>query len=789
MKINSITNLNNVYSIKSTNSTSFESAEVNSGLKIYNGEIKYPQIYFGSNLTTKKIPCETDKLIKLLDEYLEQPEDLDNMPREEFVIMIVDKLSRFHRRQDERLEQLQQRVLDFKNDRSLSRAQVSREGHALLKEINRLKNEKFYPYKFQKKVVVDESIDLLLINKFKTALLNDNYDLRSVFRQYYSGLENISTLGELSEKYPKISIPKRPEDIVAKKITNTLPRKFYQQLDEMLTSKRPYEETAQFINDSVIENINKICYLKPELTNEETQNKIGMAVAMLILDQYDRIKEQGTFSSVPVEQRPLQIDNIDLQLLSVDYDDFVLTVIKEQYLNGKKPSDVVYSNGTTVVKVSNLNDSPYKFDKISEKIRKIFTISDKIKTAQRSYNQYDREDFIKRLEFYAEKFDENEELLEKIIDFNSCKFTKEDMKFLSAFLNELDKVWDGSQSLADAVDVINQKGFRPKETERLAQIEYEQAIEHLKAEQKRNAQLKNKQEQFDNVINILYANNLNYCAEICSKYRPKSLDDINISNSEFVVDLINKYLKDEKIEKPAELQKDIVRWNTYLECSNSVENEVFKKAKEYATDPKTNEADVFKIGQYIINSQIIEHYDESSKYLDDLELLNKIMDNIEDRDLQIKYFCKLENLGEYGKSSVQRMLELFDMKNSTDKMILKYLIENNYNKVETKAHPKINNKEVEDITVTIAPSAKEQLYDYYKFPKCMEYYREFEEAMVKFADDEGASGIKYLGKYNKKRRDMYELKIVGYDDRLYSYNDSYYFEDFSPIGLHKKKKN
>ena len=787
MKINPI---NYNYSITNyKNNTKFNqiSEDIKSENNIYNGEIKYPQIYFGSNLSTKKIPYETNKLIKLLDECLEQNEDYSNITDQEYMEMMFDKLNKFYDRRDRQVEMLQLRIEELDSSRQTI-VQKAKEARELLKEINKLRKEIFNPHKFDKKVNVDETIDLVLINKFKSALLSDNFNLRKVFTNHYSGLDDIETLDELKQKYPKIPIPKRPEDVIAKKITDTFTRDFYLDLDELIETKAPKEKIADFLGENINYKIRAICDLKPELQNEKTLLKLSIATAERIISQYDKMKKNGTFSYIPVERnnKSLEVYEIDLKLLSIDYDKYVLNVLKEQYLNFKKTSDVVYSEDNITIEGSELKNSAYKFEKIPEKIKKIILLGEKIETIQRNYNLYDAEDFTKRLEFYAEKYGNNEEILEKIISFHSCKFTKEDMKQLSAFLSELDKTWDGTQTLNDTVKIINKNDYRPKGTEIIKEIEYQQTIAKFKEEQKYIAQLRNKQELFDYAINTLYENNLSYCAEICSKFRPKSLDDENILHSDFITKTINEHVQNKTIDK---LQTIFIRWNTYIETLKSSEkDEILLKAQEFARDKRTNQIDPLKAGQYILNCRIVENFDESIKYIKEPELIRKIIENSDNKYKAVEYICKLDDLGIEDRKSMLKMLALFDIKNPVEKIILKYLTENSYKNSDTTAHPIINNREIEEIVVTISSKAKEEIYDYYKFPKCIYYYREFEEAMTKFADDKNSSGIKDLSVVNTKKAGEYELKIKGHDDRLYSYNNTYYFEEFSPIGLHKKKR-
>lgn len=84
------------------------------------------------------------------------------------------------------------------------------------------------------------------------------------------------------------------------------------------------------------------------------------------------------------------------------------------------------------------------------------------------------------------------------------------------------------------------------------------------------------------------------------------------------------------------------------------------------------------------------------------------------------------------------------------------------------------------VKTTISSNAKQEVYEYYKFPKSIEYFDAFEDAMTHFAPDSGGSGIKKV----RGQKDTLELKIKGHDDRLFAYNGTFYFNKFSNIGLH-----
>ena len=57
--------------------------------------------------------------------------------------------------------------------------------------------------------------------------MNDDFDLRRVFIEHYSGLRDMKTIEEVKEAYPDIILPIKPEIVIADKIvTKSLNRDF-----------------------------------------------------------------------------------------------------------------------------------------------------------------------------------------------------------------------------------------------------------------------------------------------------------------------------------------------------------------------------------------------------------------------------------------------------------------------------------------------------------------------------------------------------------------------------------
>ena len=108
------------------------------------------------------------------------------------------------------------------------------------KEVNSLRNvyDRGFLYIVRSNnYVADEKTDYVLVNKFKSSVESDNFNLKKVFTDYYKPMQDINSLKELKKKYPKIQTPPRPEEVIARKLENTITRDFYEDLDDAFESK------------------------------------------------------------------------------------------------------------------------------------------------------------------------------------------------------------------------------------------------------------------------------------------------------------------------------------------------------------------------------------------------------------------------------------------------------------------------------------------------------------------------------------------------------------------------
>lgn len=756
-------------------------------------KIDYSGIAFGAiyNVKTKNINIEAEKnkLLKQILEILEtntQDTDITDIITSAFrkalgsVRIVLEKRRRI-------LQDLDNLLVD----KTLNPQQKSDRVRMLRKEYSRLEKYKPAQPKTKPSKIQDEKIDYQLMNKFKTAISEDNFNLRKIFLEYYSNLNNIKTIEELKEQYPKIKIPPRPEEVIAKKIESVLTRDFYEELDKV------FENGSQ---DNIVKfleyNITKMTKLIAQKFNVNPENlfqRTGIEISTTILKKYEMYKVENRISSIP-EQRKIkfpQITDIDIKMLAVDFDDFVISSVRKHYLEGQKFNDLTYSNQYITLPLAQLKVSDYKFEKIPEKIKGILNSADTLHAAQRDYENFDTEKFKSRLNFYANREPgNNEDILTSIINFDTCNFTEEDKKLLIQFLKELDRMNDGEKTISQVIETIQTKGLEPKGTQKLNEIEKQKAEQSYKIRQKEISELNSIKKDFDDVINTLYANNLNNLANSCSKYRPNSLDKTEIGNAKFLIKMIADNIdpKNKKLSNKNKLEQNIIRWDTYnLYKNNKSEKMLFEKAIEFASEPDGT-INIDKAGQYLVNSEVVQLYPMSLEATRQPEILEKIMEKAgTDTDMAIRYLCKFDNyldMNPEDKQLISNFIDFFNQKDAVEKAMLKYIIENDYINSDTSVLTNIHETGNPTIKATIASSAKKQILDKYKYPLCIDYMRKFEDALSSFAKMKNSSGIKQTGRNNETIRYKMELKIAGEDDRLFSSNNNYYFDIFSDKGMH-----
>lgn len=753
--------------------------------KTFSGNIPFTAMF---NVKPRKINIinEQNKLLKQILDTLAK--DIDELDVENYLLNRMNQILNQYRQQITRLQELNKELDSIKQDYNFSNPILKlAKLNKLEKEFKQLTKCKITPPK-PAKITPDEKTDFELVNKFKSSITKGDYRLSRVYNEHYQSLNKIKTLKELTAKFPKIKIPPTPEEVISNKIVKVLTRDIYEQLDSLIT-EGDVDKVIKYLSP-LVKNFTDAIAEKHHFNKDQLYTKLAVKIHSTILRNYENLKGTLGFASIPTTRKNKlpDVTHIDAAMLRVNFDDFVLNVIRQQYIDGKKLSEIVYNQNNTNIIAQSLSSTEYKFDKPSEKIKQMVIIAENINRAQKDYQLFNPEQLKSRLDFFASTdIGNNEEILEHIINFDSCKFTQEDIEQLIKFLTKLDDIRDDKITINQGIEIIKKENINPKGTEKLNAIERQKALEKIKQEQQNLYKLNKLRDNFDNLINILYMNNLNGIATTCAKYSPKSLDHEDVKNANELIKIISNHINEESITNKKLLETTITRWDTFnYYKKNHPENQLFQKAIKYAQKPN-GDIDINKAGQYLINSEIISHYPESRSFCRHPQILDKIIERTQTPEQGIKYLSKYDNyfdLLDEDKSKINVILTMFNPKDSVEKILLKYIIENNYSNIDTKVLTRVNDKGNETIETTISSSAKKQILEKYKYPGCIEYMREFEEALSSFASARGASGIKKTGTNNNALEYKMELKLKAHDDRLFSSQNNYIFDIYSSKGLH-----
>ena len=102
------------------------------------------------------------------------------------------------------MQELCDKLEELSNTRFASPQKKFDAANQLKKEFKAVQNSKppkFEPVKTSQK---DEKFDFALLNRFKSAIYAEDFNLFKVFKEYYARLNEIRTIEELQKVYPKI---------------------------------------------------------------------------------------------------------------------------------------------------------------------------------------------------------------------------------------------------------------------------------------------------------------------------------------------------------------------------------------------------------------------------------------------------------------------------------------------------------------------------------------------------------------------------------------------------------
>ncbi len=646
--------------------------------------------------------------------------------------------------------------------------------------------------KIKDKRVAQDKNNYNLLNKLYTAVANDDMNLDNVYKKYYSDLNKLSTLTEVKHIYPKLEIPSSPEEEIAKKIVNTFDKNFVEDFFNKIEDI-PGEEAVDILTNAIEEKIGL-------LSKDSNMDKDFLTKKLLTktyLQFFIKPKVLGDtmdFSTFPTQAKPIKniISQDEKKLLQIDYDAYVIDVLKQLYIDGKKLSEISYQEGDTVLKPKAFSNSKYKFEKPNEKIKDIIRKALKIKQSERNYEKFDTEQFQNRLRYYGNSdIAGNEEILERLIDFDSSQFTPEDKEALIPFLRILDDISDGKISQSEGIKLINEQNLKAHGTNKLNQTEKEKFTQELIIERKRKAEFKNYCEQFDNAVDLLYKNKLEEAGTICSAFRPQDNNESKeISNK--ILQTIQKYAINGEITQSKKLDTEIKALSKYFELKLFDKNNPKLIAAENFTKKSYGFIDEVKAGQYIINKDIVENFPTSlGTFTPEYQgIVSTICQKYSNEEATAK-LIKLNDymlLPQNERLQITKILELFNISGeNNDKTIIDTIVNDIYVKSPTVIKTTLNKDNSLFQDSEILPSAKEAIVKDKKFPLCLEYFEAFERSMTHAGQSKEDDGIQIIGSNNNALRKLYKQEVkISKDERLYSTNGDYKFDVYKP-GLHKSK--
>lgn len=646
--------------------------------------------------------------------------------------------------------------------------------------------------KIKEKRVAQDKNDYNLLNKLYTAVANDDMNLDNVYKKYYSDLNKLSTLTEVKHIYPKLEIPSSPEEEIAKKIVGTFDKNFVEDFFNKIEDI-PSEEAVDILTNAIEEKIGLLSK-DSNMDKDFLTKKLLTKTYLQFFIKPKVLEDTMDFSTFPTQAKPIKniISQDEKKLLQIDYDAYVIDVLKQLYIDGKKLSEISYQEGDTVLKPKAFSNSKYKFEKPNEKIKDIIRKALKIKQSERNYEKFDTEQFQNRLRYYGNSdIAENEEILERLIDFDSSQFTPEDKEALIPFLRILDDISDDKISQSEGIKLINEQNLKAHGTNKLNQTEKEKFTQELIIERKRKAEFKNYCEQFDNAVDLLYKNKLEEAGTICSAFRPQDNNESKeISNK--ILQTIQKYAINGEITQSKKLDTEIKALSKYFELKLFDKNNPKLIAAENFTKKSYGFIDEVKAGQYIINKDIVENFPTSlGTFTPEYQgIVSTICQKYSNEEATAK-LIKLNDymlLPQNERLQITKILELFNISGeNNDKTIIDTIVNDIYVKSPTVIKTTLNKDNSLFQDSEILPSAKEAIVKDKKFPLCLEYFEAFERSMTHAGQSKEDDGIQIIGSNNNALRKLYKQEVkISKDERLYSTNGDYKFDVYKP-GLHKSK--
>ncbi|MBS4759514.1 MAG: helix-turn-helix domain-containing protein [Clostridium sp.] len=393
---------------------------------------------------------------------------------------------------------------------------------------------------------------------------------------------------------------------------------------------------------------------------------------------------------------------------------------------------------------------------------------------KKKYDEYSVSELKERtLELFVmnDFINENEQML-AIVDYIDSKetFDSESKQILTDFVKLLDSVHNGN---TDKKDIFNAPSVVGLSCLYKAKVEEE-------IEKQRNFEALVM--KFYGVMEKLSKNNMSDVVETCYKYFPHSQDDEKLEDAQSIMNIIKDCLSNSE-NSVQDLYKLKCLITYFDSLKNSSESADMKDAREFSM--KTYGKIVpEKIGQYLTVKNVYKKYlkdGDSDVY--PKEYLEIIQSKTTQSENILKYMMKFDrwlNSDISSQNHISDFVNIFTPDRRIDNAIIKNFIENTYLNEDTIMNTTCENGR--SVESKLSKDVKREIYQKYKYPNCLEFFIEIENAMKTFAPPKGTSGIK---QYIRGKGKVMEIKLIGYPDRIYSSANDYCFDVYSEKGNHK----
>lgn len=172
-----------------------------------------------------------------------------------------------------------------------------------------------------------------LFKQIEEAKNNNNFSLNKIIQNYYSKLNDCKTLDDVRKAYPEIKLPdKSPQDIVKDELKSSISQQACENLKKLGTKEQQDQYFKTIVNSIV-----------------SIPKQKDKAVFGEISKLADEIKEEilkGTFKGNPNTEscsciNSVRVRIIDMLLTEPDYQKTIIDILKQNYIEGKSPTNII----------------------------------------------------------------------------------------------------------------------------------------------------------------------------------------------------------------------------------------------------------------------------------------------------------------------------------------------------------------------------------------------------------------------------------------------------------------